>query len=283
MHKLTALRVKNARPGERLSDGGGLRLDVDNGGRGAWIFRYVSPLTDRERYAGLGSLRDVSLAKAREAAAKARELLREGKDPIEHRNAQRAAAKADASRGVTFAAYAERFIAAREASWKNPVHRQQWRNTLRDYVHPILGQMPVVDVDTAAVLRVLQPIWNTKPETASRIRGRIESVLSAAKAEGLRVGENPALWRGHLDQLLPSKRKVRLVRHHAALPYAELPEFMGTLIQDASTAARLLRFIILTAARYSEAALATWAEIDLKEKVWCVPAVGRQHLSDRMS
>ena len=271
MHKLTALRVKNAKPGDKLSDGGGLRLDVDRNGNGSWCFRYTSPATGRERFMGLGPLADVGLAKAREAAQEARGLLRQGLDPIDHRNAARAAAKAEASRAVTFKAYAEGFISSREATWKNPKHRQQWRNTLRDYVYPHIGPLPVADVDTAAMLTVLRPLWEAKKvETGSRVRGRIEAILSAAKAEGLRVGENPALWRGHLDQLLPSKRKVRKVEHHPALPYAELPTFMASLAADTSGAARLLRFIILTAARYTEAARADWAEV--QEGLWTVPA-----------
>jgi integrase len=213
----------------------------------------------------------VGLAKAREAGQEARGLLRQGLDPIDHRNAARAAAKAEASRAVTFKAYAGGFISSREATWKNPKHRQQWRNTLRDYVYPHIGPLPVADVDTAAMLTVLRPLWEAKKvETGSRVRGRIEAILSAAKAEGLRVGENPALWRGHLDQLLPSKRKVRKVEHHPALPYAELPTFMASLATDTSAAARLLRFIILTAARYTEAARADWAEV--QEGLWTVPA-----------
>jgi integrase len=273
MHRLTALTVRNAKPGDKLSDGGGLRLDVDRKGNGSWIFRFTSPVTGRERFMGLGPLADVSLAKARDAASEARALLRQHFDPIEHRNTKRAAAKAEGSRSVTFQDYAERFISTREASWKNPVHRQQWRNTLRDYVYPVIGATPIADVDTTAVLKALRPLWEAKKvETGSRVRGRIEAILSAAKVEGLRVGENPALWRGHLDQLLPSKRKVRSVKHHAALPYAELPAFMASLAKDTSPSALLLRFIILTAARYGEAALAEWSEIDERARVWRVPA-----------
>jgi integrase len=279
VHKLTVLAVKNAKPGDRLSDGGGLRLDVDKGGNRQWIFRFTSPLTGRERYMGLGPLADVPLAKAREAAAEARGLLRDGKDPIEHRNAKRAEAKVEASRGVTFKAYAEGYVSGHEATWKNSVHRRQWRSTLRDYVYPQIGHLPLMDVDTAAVLAVLRPLWLAKPETGSRVRGRIEAILSAAKAEGLRTGENPALWRGHLDQLLPSKRKVRKVRHHPALPYAELPGFMASLANDTSPSARLLRFIILTASRYSEAAKMEPSEV--AGDLWTIAAhrtkAGKKH------
>ena len=279
MHNLTAADIKDAKPGDRLTDGGGLRLEVDAKGNASWIFRYTSPVTRKERYAGLGPLADVTLTQARRKAQDARNLILEGKDPLEERDASRAARRAEAARAVTFAACAEQYIAAREATWKNPVHRQQWRNSLRDHAMPHIGTMPVSDIDTAAVLRVLRPIWSTTPETASRVRGRIEAILSAAKVEKLRDGDNPALWRGHLDQLLPRRSKVRDVVHHAALPYDEMPAFWRSLSADTSDAARLLRFIILTAARYGEAARADWSEI--RGDVWTVPASrmkgGREH------
>lgn len=166
MHKLTALAIKNARPGEKLSDGGGLRLDVDHNGAASWIFRFTSPATGRERFMGLGPLHDVPLLKARAAAQEARELVRKAIDPIEARNAQRAAAKVEANRSVTFKAYADQFIDGREGGWKNAKHRQQWRNSLRDYAHPIIGSTPVADVNTDDVLKVLRPIWSAKKETA---------------------------------------------------------------------------------------------------------------------
>ena len=272
IERLTALHVKNAKPGDKLSDGGGLRLDVDHKGNRAWVFRFTSPATGKERWMGLGSVDDVPLQKAREAAQQARTLVRQSIDPIEHRKAQRAAAKVEASRAITFKAYAEGFISSREAGWKNDKHRQQWRNSLGTYAYPLIGHLPVVEVDTAAVLSVLRPIWQAKPETASRLRGRIEAILSAAKAEGLRNGENPAGWRGHLDQIFPSRKKVRGITHHTALPYSEIPHFMSSLRADTSTASSLLQFIVLTAARYSEAALAEWDEINWERKVWTVPA-----------
>ncbi|MCL2713217.1 MAG: integrase arm-type DNA-binding domain-containing protein [Alphaproteobacteria bacterium] len=224
-----------------------MRLDVDRNGNGAWIFRFRSPVTGKERFMGLGPLSDVSLAQAREAATAARAAVREGYDPIEDRNARRAEARAEASRAVTFQEYAERFIGGKEAGWKNEKHRQQWRNSLRDYAMPHMGHLPIADVDTEAVLRALRPVWAEKPETARRVRGRIEAILNGAKAEGLRTEENPALWRGHLDQILARRRKSD-VEHHAALPYAEMPTFWQSLASDASHAAQMLRFIILTAA-----------------------------------
>jgi integrase len=267
---LTAKQVQHAKPGERLGDGNGLRLDVDRSGNASWIFRFTSPVTGRERFMGLGPLRDVSLAEARDAAADARALIRQRKDPIEARRTDRAEARVEASRAITFQVYAEQFIAGREGAWKNPRHRQAWRNSLRDYVFPAIGHLPVADVDTAAVLQVLRPIWGTRTETASRIRGRIEAILSAAKVEGLRTGDNPAVWRGHIAEVLPSKRKVSKVEHHPALRYAEMPAFWRSLRADTSDAARMLRFIILTACRYGEAAGVQSGEV--VKDLWTIPA-----------
>jgi integrase len=267
---LTTKRIQHAKPGERLGDGNGLRLDVDRSGNSSWIFRFTSPVTGKERFMGLGPARDVSLAEARDAAAKARALIRQRKDPIEARRADRAEAKVEASRAITFQVYAEQFIAGREGAWKNPRHRQAWRNSLRDYVFPAIGHLPVADVDTVAVLQVLRAIWGTKTETASRVRGRIEAILSAAKVEGLRTGENPAVWRGHIAEVLPSRRKVSKVEHHPALPYSGMPAFWRSISADTSDAARMLRFIILTACRYGEAAGVQSGEI--VKDLWTIPA-----------
>jgi integrase len=268
---LTVTQVKNAKPGDRLSDGGGLRLDVDKNGNASWIFRFKSPTTGRERYMGLGPFGDVTLAMARESAGKARALIRDGRDPIEERNTKRAEAKVEASRAVTFEDYAKRFISGKQDSWKNPKHKQQWSNTLRDYAYPHIGHLPIADVDTAAVLNVLRPIWTTRKETGRRVRGRIEAILNAAKVEGLRTGENPALWRGHLDQIL-ARRSKRDVQHHRALPYAEMPKFWRSLAGDTSEAARMLRWIILTACRFNEAyEMDQGAEV--KGDLWTVPAI----------
>jgi len=265
MHKLSAADVKKAKSVDKLYDGGGLVLD-----RLGWIFRFTSPVTKKERFMGLGPLAHLPLADARDAASAARALVWDGKDPIEVKREAAAAAKVEASRGVTFKAYAESYISSHEKGWKNEKHKQQWRNSLATYAYPFIGETSVADVDTAGLLAVLRPVWNHKPETASRVRGRIENILSAAKAEGLRTGENPALWRGHLDQLFPKKRKVRKVKHHAALPYDELPEFWQSLTKDKSDSARLLQFLILTVARYNEASTADWKEI--KGNLWRVPA-----------
>lgn len=268
MHKLTALSIKKAKPGDKLSDGGGLRLDVDQRGAASWIFRFTSPLTRRERFMGLGPLHDVPLQQARDAAQEARALLRKAVDPLEARKAARDAAKIEAGRSVTFKAYAEQYIDGREQAWKNDKHRQQWRNSMRIYAYPVIGGMAVADVNTDAVLRVLRPVWSEKKETARRVRGRIEMILNAAKAEKLRAGDNPAQWRGHLDQVL-ARRKKSEVKHHPALPYSELPAFMMKLRADATDAARLLEFIILTAVRYD---VAPPQDGEVIGNLWKIPA-----------
>jgi integrase len=171
----------------------------------------------------------VTLKRARELASDARRLRAEGVDPIEHRRAQRAAQRVEAAKAVTFKDVATQFVASHEVGWKTPKHRQQWRNTLETYVYPVLGRLLPAEVDTALVMKVLAPIWPVKPETASRVRGRTEVILDAAKTQGLRTGANPARWKGHLANPLPAKRKVRRVRHHPALPYAQIPAFMAAL------------------------------------------------------
>jgi integrase len=271
MGNLTALAVKNAKPGDKLADGDGLRLDVDKNGNASWVFRFKSPVTGKERFMGLGPMRDVGLAAAREAASAARSLVRNSVDPIEHRIAERAKVKADATGAITFEAYAKRYIAGKEAGWKNDKHRQQWSNSLRDYAYPHIGHLRACDIDTAAVRKVLDPIWNEKKETARRVRGRIEAILNGAKAEGLRTGENPALWRGHLDQFLARRRKSD-VQHHPALPYEEMPQFWRSLAGDTSDAARMLRWIILTACRFNEADAMDPAG-EVKGDLWTIPAI----------
>ncbi|WP_441232647.1 tyrosine-type recombinase/integrase [Bradyrhizobium sp. 1200_D9_N1_1] len=270
MGKLTKTDIKSANPGDKLADGDGLRLDVDKSGNASWIFRFKSPTTGKERFMGLGPLRDVDLKQAREDAGAARALVRNNVDPIEHRIAERAKAKAQAEGTITFEGYARRYIGGKEAGWKNEKHRQQWSNSLRDYAYPTIGDIAVSAVDTELVLKILRPIWSTKKETARRVRGRIEAILNAAKAEGLRTGENPALWRGHLDQVLAKRRKSD-VKHHPALPYEEMPEFWRSLADDTSDAAHMLRFIILTACRFNEAAEMDPAR-EIKGEMWTIPA-----------
>jgi integrase len=269
---LSVAKVKAAQPGDKLSDGGGLRLDVDPAGNRKWTLRFKSPVTGKERYAGLGSADVVTLAQARQLAQDARELIGRGIDPIDKKRDQRDAQRVDAARSTTFEQYARSYIIEHEPSWKNPKHRQQWTNSLQTYAFPVIGAKALPDVNETDVLAILRPIWIAKPETANRVRGRIETLLDAAMAEGKRPkGFNPAVWKGHLKALLPSKAKVHKVEHHPALPYALLPEFMRSLVADTSDAALLLRFTILTAARYNESAFATPGEVD--GDIWEIPAV----------
>lgn len=243
------------------ADGAGLYLVVDaNGGR-RWTF--IFQWHGRRREMGLGSFQDVGLAEAREAVRDARKLVARGINPIEHRRSQRAGPQ-------TFAMVAAAYVRAHRRGWRNRKHARQWVSTLRTHAK-LLRPLAVEAIDTADLLRVLTPIWNTVPETASRVRGRIEKVLDAAKAKGLREGENPARWRGHLDHLL-AKRQILSRGHHKALPYPEVAAFMADLQSRPAVAARALEFTILTAARTSEVLRACWAEIDLVGKVWTVPA-----------
>ncbi len=261
---------KGGRP-IRLGDGGGLYLQVSSGGSKSWLFRFM--LEGRSREMGLGSFEFVGLAEARQFALDARRLLTDGVDPIDARTAAEKAAKlAKASAQVnTFRSVAERYVSAHEESWRNPKHRAQWRSTLDTYAYPVLGDMPVRDIATDDVLRVLRPIWSEKPETASRLRGRIEVILDAATAEGARSGDNPARLRGHLSTLLPDHAKVAKVRHHPALPWNRVGKFLAELRIRVGMSARALEFAILTAARTGEVRGAKWSEIDLDVAVWTVP------------
>jgi integrase len=264
--KLNARAISRLRKPGMHGDGNGLYLQIGGAGARSWIFRYT--LHGRERYLGLGSATAISLKRARELAVEAQALRAQGIDPIEARKDARTKARLAAARSLTFRECAERFVAAHEASWRNAKHRQQWRSTL-DYTYPLIGNLPVADIDTALVLKTLEPIWQTKPETARRLRGRIEAVLDWARVAGYRAGENPARWRGNLTHLLPRKR--RDVKHHAALSYAEIPAFMAKLATRDSISARCLEVTILTALRSGEALGATWDEIDLRAAVWTVP------------
>jgi len=263
-----AVRAKKARG--MYADGGGLYLQVSANKSKSWIFRFKRD--GRVRDMGLGGWPSVSLADAREKAIEARRHHSQGKDPISERDAALAKARIEAARSITFKTCAEKLIGSHEASWRNPKHRQQWRNTLKTYAYPIVGHLPVADVDTTLVLKIIEPIWHIKPETASRVRGRIERVLSWAKARGYRQGENPAQWRGHLDQVLPPRSKVRRVVHHPALPYKRLPGFMTDLRAREGVSVFALEFTILTAARTNESLKATFDEFDPESRLWTIPA-----------
>jgi integrase len=249
-------------------DGGGLYLQVRGPANRSWLYRFK--LHGKPHLMGLGTAGDVSLAEARDAAAAARKLVKQGINPIDQRRAARADSAAQAS--LTFVQVANAYIASHERGWRNAKHRQQWRSTLDTYADTILGRLPVAQVKVGDVMRVLEPMWLKKTETASRLRGRIESVLDYATARGWRSGENPARWRGHLDNLLPARSKVAKVEHHAALPWREIGTFMATLGKEEGVSALALRFAILTASRTSEVIGARWSEIDLRAAIWMVPA-----------
>ncbi|WP_408589409.1 tyrosine-type recombinase/integrase [Novosphingobium sp.] len=259
LNRLSATRVAAIKEAGRYADGGGLFLFVDDTRR-RWLFRYTWHGTKKE--IGIGSARSLSLAKAREKAAEFRAMLATGKNPKSER--------IKAQRIVTFGEYADAFVETMSPSWKNAKHIAQWKMTLTTYAAPIRSLL-LHELDTDDVLKVLKPHWSRVPETADRLRGRIENVLDAAKANGLRDGENPARWRGHLDQLLPRRRKSRQ-GHHAALPFDQMQSFMSKLSDRPAVAARALEFLILTAARTSEVLDANWDEIDLRQRIWIIPA-----------
>jgi hypothetical protein len=235
----------------------------------SWLFRYR--LTGKERDMGLGGASGpaaVTLAEARVKAASLLKMVKNGKDPLSERDRlaadELASAQADQIRAITFKAAAESYVEAHGSGWRNAKHRAQWTSTLETYAHPHMGDLPVSEVSTAQVMAALQPIWTQKPETASRVRGRIEAVLDYAKAREWRTGENPARWRGHVANMLPARSKVAKAQHHPALPWTKIGTFMAALRDRDATAARALEFTILTAARTGEVLGARWAEIDLK-------------------
>ena len=202
----------------------------------------------------------------------AHSLVRVGKDPIAARDAERARQRLEDARAITFDQAADQYIAANEPGWRNDTHRGQWRTSLATFASPVIGKMPVADIGVTEVMRVLEPLWREKTETGSRVRGRIERVLDWAKVRGYRTGENPAQWRGHLDKLLPARRKVQKVKHHAAVAIDDLPVVYASLADLNSMTALALRFVILTAARAGEVTGARWSEIDMEAKVWTVPS-----------
>jgi integrase-like protein/Arm domain-containing DNA-binding protein len=248
--KLTALAVDKAKRRGYYGDGGGLFLQVSASGSKSWVFRFKE--SGRLREMGLGASHTIGLAEAREKARECRRLRLDGIDPIEARKVARDQARLAAATATTFKDCAERYIASHRAGWRSQAHAAQWPSTLGRYVYPVFGPLPVQAIDVGLVLKALEPIWTAKPETASRVRGRIESVLDWATARGYRQGENPARWRGHLENLLPGKSKVRRVKHYAALAYREIAAFMVELHQQEGVGARALEFVILTAARTGE-------------------------------
>lgn len=267
--KLSAKQVENLKAPGRYSDGGNLYLLITPSGAKRWLFLYR--WRGRLREMGLGGVTKVSLAKAREKAAEARQSLGEGKDPLDEKRALEAI--------PTFGEMADQYIADHAPNWRSAKHKAQWAMTLTEYAAPI-RPMRVDAITTEDVLRVLRPLWQSRPETASRLRGRIEAVLDAARARGFRSDQNPAVWKGHLSHLLGRQQKLNR-GHHAAMPFAEVPGFMSMLRANDCISARALEFAILTAARTGEAIGATWSEIDLAARVWSIPAgrmkAGRPH------
>lgn len=289
--RLTAVKAGHATQPGMYADGAGLYLRVTQQGTKNWVFRFM--LNGRPRWMGLGPFPLIGLHEARGKALDARRLHHERIDPIDARRAAREKKRLSAVRTMTFKQCAERYIEAHRAGWRNAKHAAQWEATLATYAEPIVGALPVQAVDTALVMKVLEqevrnapderraPLWAARPETAGRLRGRIESILDWARARGYRDGENPARWRGHLDKLLPARGKIRKIEHHAALPYNELPDFVSALRTQDGISARALEFTILTAARTGEVIGARWSEIDIGEKLWTIPAermkAGKEH------
>jgi integrase len=256
----------------------GLHLRVSAGHRG-WVLRIQ--VGDKRRDIGIGAYPAVGLSEARDKARDIHDGLREGKDPIAPRKQQRMALAAQVAADKTFHWCTKEFLRAKSAEWSNPKHRQQWENTLQTYVLPHMGHLSVASIDLPHVLACLEPIWSTKNETASRLRGRIESVLDWATVRKYRTGENPARWKGHLDKVLAAPSKIQKVEHHRAVPVDDMPGFMRELRLREGLAARALEFVILTAARSGEVRGASWDEIDERTGVWTVPAermkAGNEH------
>lgn len=268
----------------------GLYLQVTKTGARSWILRYA---TGEVRYskagkpfrarkdAGLGSYPTVSLKQARERAQALQDKLWKGVDPIEERKAARGALLAAQARGITFDECARQFLKSKTQEFSNPKHAAQWSSTLEAYAAPIIGRLPVAEVTLAHIVKILEPIWTEKTETATRVRGRIESVLAWATVSGYREGDNPARWKGNLDAVLPKPTKLKKVQHHKALPWQEVGDFVRDLRKRKGTAAKALEFLILTATRSGEVRGAEWSEIDLSAKTWTIPAermkAGREH------
>lgn len=279
--------VKAGTPGY-TGDGEGLYFQISQTGGTSWVYRYK--IAGKARMMGLGRYPETGLAEARGKAAEARKATKAGNDPLAARDAERERQKMEAERerlyleeqraamertklrAVSFKTVATDYIAAHRAGWKSIKNAQQWENTLAAYAEPIIGHLPTSEITTEHVLEILRPIWAKKTETASRVRNRIELILDAAKARGLRDGENPARWRGHLDKLLPKRSKIQPVQHHAALPWPELPAFMTELARHDAPSYKAMRLTILTACRTSEVLNATWDEIDLKARTWTIAA-----------
>ena len=279
-NRLTPVEVKNASGPGYYPDGDGLQLQISASGAKSWVYRFT--IAGRQRDMGLGPLEDVTLAKARAQRDEAKALLRKGIDPIEQRKSEKSANLLRYAAGKTFAECAGDFIRQHRSAWSNPKHAAQWATTLENYAFPRIGKLSVQTIETPHIISILEPLWATRTETASRLRGRIENILDWATVRGYRKGENPARWRGHLDKLLPARAKVQKTEHHPALDYRQMGEFMAALRQTQGMGARALEFAILTAARSGEVRGATWSEIDQDARLWRIPAnrmkAGQEHI-----
>jgi len=270
--ELGALKVsQQKKPGLHFVGGvAGLALQITSTGARSWILRVM--VGGKRRDMGLGGYPDVTLAGAKEKAREKREQIDNGVDPIEVRRAKKSALAAAMAALITFSEAAKAYIAVKESEWKNAKHGDQWRNTLATYAEPVIGNVFVRDIDQSHILRVLEPIWMEKTETAKRVQGRIENILDWATVSKFRHGDNPARWRGHLDKLLATPSKIKNIEHHPALPFAQLGAFLKELRKQEGTGARALEFAILTAARSGEVRGATWCEVDLTDAKWTIPA-----------
>ncbi|MDR3213290.1 MAG: integrase arm-type DNA-binding domain-containing protein [Azoarcus sp.] len=279
VEKLSASRVARISKPGKYGDGKGLYLQVTKNMSKSWVFRYE--MNGAEHYMGLGPLHTVNIDNAREEARKARTCIARGIDPLRERALVAAQNKSMNTNRKTFDDCAAQYIENHKKGWKSEKHQKQWEYSLRTYVSPRFGKINVCDITTSHVLKVLEPIWATKTETAARLRERIERILSWAATLGYRDAENPARWDGHLQELLPPPARVKPVRHHPSMSYHEIGAFFSRLGNERGVAARALQFVILTACRTSEAQAATWQEIDLAQRLWVIPAArmkcGRQH------
>jgi len=280
LNRLSARTLATKKRPGLYCDGGGLYLQLaqverDDGTMSpiyrSWIFRYTSPVTKKARYMSLGALHSVGLPEARQSAEAQRGLLSQGVDPIRARDEEIARKASEAAKAVTFRQCATAYIESHKAGWRNEKHAEQWTNTIEAYAAPVIGALPVQAVDTGLVLKILEPIWANMPETASRLRGRIENILDWARVRGYRSGENPARWKGQLNQLLPALAKKNRVVHHKAMSFSEVGAFTTRLRSESGVAARCLEFTILTAARTGEAINATPGEFDLDAATWTIP------------
>lgn len=270
LEKLTALHVKKLTKPGLYGDGGGLTLQITPAGAKSWLFRYM--IAGKPYGMGLGPVHTVSLAEARQKALDARKLLLDGINPLNAKRQHKIAQALESARMLTFDQCAAAYIKAHRPGWKNAKHADQWENTISAYASPIFGHLPVAEIDTRLVVKCLSPIWEEKTETATRLRGRIESILGWATTSEFRTGENPARWKGHLENLLASIDKTSRVKHHPSLPWQRIGAFMKALKLREGTAARAVEFAILTACRSGEVRGARWSEFEISGKIWTIPA-----------